>query len=206
MYVPRHFRHHEQSVLIEVMRSYPFATIVGTINGFIHASHIPVVVEEHNEVLDLHFHVSGANPLAQLDNGHPLLIIFQGPHAYVSPAWYSNPQSVPTWDYVAVHAQGKCQIHADDASIHAGMERLIQTFEPRYLEHYRQLDPKYTEAMYRSIRSVSMRVEHLDGAFKLSQNKPEADRQVIANELLQGDYNEQGVVDWMKKLRIIPSE
>lgn len=109
MYTPQHFSELDQRCIQDIIDSNGFATIISTVAGEVHVSHAPVQFDpERNVVLG---HLARMNPQANaLQDGDNLLVIFHGPHGYISPTWYvnENPKSpnVPTWNYAAVHVTG----------------------------------------------------------------------------------------------------
>ncbi len=111
MYVPGHFRVDDPETLRAFMRAHAFATLVTVVDGAPFATHVPFLVDdakggEEAAGLVLRAHVARANPQWRTLEEQDALVIFSGPHAYVSPAWYGAAESVPTWNYTAVHAYG----------------------------------------------------------------------------------------------------
>src|SRR5688572_33056188 len=99
MFIPELFRVDDHVRIRNHMRAYPFATVISLADGYPIATHLPVVLEEGaNGEISLSSHLARANPQEELLNGKKVLVIFQGPHAYISPSWYENPVSVPTWN------------------------------------------------------------------------------------------------------------
>ncbi|MDX2285542.1 MAG: FMN-binding negative transcriptional regulator [Bacteroidia bacterium] len=126
MYTPRHFLQPDHGLQLDFMRRHSFAALVTTDEaGRPHATHVPVMVEERPEGLGLLFHLACANPQAQQLDGREALCIFSGPHAYISPSLYEQPLSVPTWNYIAVHASGTGQLIRTEAETLAVLEQLI---------------------------------------------------------------------------------
>ena len=106
MYVPKHFEEKDRSKLIEFMREFNFAALVNYAKNKPWATHLPFIVLEEEGKLILKAHMAKANPQWAAFNNEEVLVIFQEPHAYISPALYENKVSVPTWNYIAVHAYG----------------------------------------------------------------------------------------------------
>jgi transcriptional regulator len=134
-------------------------------------------------------HVARANPQGSALGGRPALAIFQGPHAYISPAWYETPRtSVPTWNYVAVHAYGVPRLVADEAAVHALLAMMVESFEPSGPNPWRMADadPGFLDRMMRGITAFEMPIDRLEGKAKLSQNRPATDRPRIITALEEG--------------------
>lgn len=190
MYVPNAFREDEEEKLVAFMRAHPFITLVSNMEGAPFASHIPVVVEVTEDGVTITGHVAKANPHWQAFEQGLTLAIFTGPHAYISPTLYEKHESVPTWNYIAVHAYGVPVIatFADDPErLHAMVAALIDQHEASYAAQWADLTPKYREGMLRGIVGFEMRVTRLEGKYKLSQNRSTADREQVAAALLHDD-------------------
>src|SRR5690242_2384330 len=107
MYMPAAFREEDRATIVDFMRRYSFATLVSMDGATLVASHVPVAVQDRDGALTIVGHVARANAHWKAFASGETLAIFTGPHAYVSPAWYEERESVPTWNYAAVHAYGR---------------------------------------------------------------------------------------------------
>lgn len=186
MYIPEPFRKDERDTLLALMRARPFAILVSARDGLI-ASHIPLVVEAgegpHGTIYG---HLAGPNPQALIFDGQSeALAIFAGPHAYVSPSWYEAKEAVPTWNYAAVHAYGRPVAISEPTAARAILARLVETFESEGTGPWRMddLPEAFVSRMVRGIAGFRMPIERLEGKFKLSQNRPEADRRGVVRAL-----------------------
>ena len=169
--------------LVAFMRAYPFATVTSTRAGLVEATHLPVLVHERDGQVVLAAHMARANPhWRALDDGIQMLVIFQGPHAYVSPAWYDDPLSVPTWDYVAVHARGAVRILAIEETLQHVAE-LTKTHDPAEFERARTLPQDWLRKLAGGIVAFEVQVTSLEGRFKLSQNRSPAEQANVARQL-----------------------
>src|SRR6187401_2004225 len=135
------------------------------------------------------FHVARHNPLARLADGtSSWLLAVSGADAYVSPDWYVSPDQVPTWLYQAVHLTGTVRTLSDD-ELAEQIETLSAKFEDRLLPKKPWLSSKMTagrlDAMKKAIVGLQMMVEEVEGSFKLSQHKSDADHAAIASAMLQ---------------------
>jgi transcriptional regulator len=187
MYVPNAFREDNVETLVAFMRGHSFATLVSVLDGTPFASHIPVVVRQDGGAVRLLGHLARANPQWRAFGNGETLAIFTGPHAYVSPSLYEKRESVPTWDYIAVHAYGIPRILALEDSRQAleGMlEAMIESYDPSYRRQWDELSEKFREGMLTGIVGFEVTVTRLEGKFKLSQNRGIADQKSVAHSLL----------------------
>ena len=139
------------------------------------ASHLPMLLEAENLVA----HLARANPQARdIEAGISALAIFHGPHAYVSPSWYSDPEhSVPTWNYTAVHITGRPQVISEATAVKELLQRLVSQFESRQENPWGfDLESPDIDNLIRGIVAFQMPIETMEGKFKLSQNRPIGDR------------------------------
>src|ERR1700678_736092 len=189
MYLPKVFAVEDLARLQEFMDEFNFATLVTQRDGELTASHIPFVIDRSVEPYGvLRAHVAVRNPqLKDLESGSEALVIFQGPHTYVSPSWYAKPENVPTWNYTAVHAYGVPQI-LDQQGMTALLKDLVAKHE-RPLDPPSDFDPKagWIEKLLPEIRGFEIKIEKLQGKFKLNQNRTAADRAGVIEALSESD-------------------
>ena len=121
LYIPRAFAETDQATLIQIMRDNSFAVLFSMCDGTPFATHLPLLVDVVDESVILTGHFAKANPHWQQSN-EEVLVVFSGPHAYISPTWYEAENTVPTWNYVAVHACGPLTLIRDQ-------ERLMEILE-----------------------------------------------------------------------------
>lgn len=221
MYIPTSFREDNAETLFAFMRAHSFATIVSMIDGVPFATHIPVGIEHRGETIVLTGHVSKANahvrafapaasdtaPLAITDaNSSPMqsLVIFSGPHAYVSPSAYEARESVPTWNYIAVHATGV--LHAvmfndTPENMEKMLDTMIAQYDPAYGAQWRDLSAKFRDGMMRGVVGFEMPVQHLEGKYKLSQNRSTHDQAAVQAMLEASDDESARAVAQVMKSR-----
>jgi len=181
MYVPKHFEVADVAWCHDLMRREPFAILVGTDQaGVPFATHLPVLVDETPAPLGrLIGHVARPNPQWQLFTpNRPVLVVFAGAHAYVSPSLYAQHPSVPTWNYVAVHAYGVPRVIEEPGEVLALLDRLVRTFEDGRPAPWRMdsLADTYLAGMMRGIVAFEIPISRLEGKAKLSQNRPAGDQ------------------------------
>jgi transcriptional regulator len=194
VYLPPAFTEARPEVLIAHLERYDFALLVSHGPTGLVASHIPFLVDRDGDELHLIGHLARPNPqvadLAELSRagGGEVLTIFSGPHAYISPGWYASGPAVPTWNYVDVHAYGTLRLIEDDDWLRPLLRRLSDRHEARSVEPWRvqDLPDAYMTGMLKGIIGLDIAVTRLEGKYKLSQNRPAADRPRIAAALEAG--------------------
>jgi len=205
MYSPKFNQVSDRAILIEAMRAYSFAVLFGPVDDTIaeaphRATHLPLVVKDEGSHGALEGHFAKANPHWQALAGRETLVIFPGPHSYVSPSLYAEQLSVPTWNYIAVHAHGKLQLVEEDKGKEALLVNLIQANEPAYAEQWRNLPEGYRRTMLAGIVGFRIPIARIEGKFKVSQNRPEADRTAVQQAHAVGTDDQRALADWMKRL------
>ena len=186
LYVPRHFRVDDRETLERFIATHAFGTLISTGPDGICVSHVPFLPERSEDgKLRLRGHVARANPHWQaLAQAAEVLVIFEGPHAYVSPGWYAQQPSVPTWNYAVVHARGRaCLLPAEQ--LPPLLDRLSRAYEEGRPAPWRMqaLPAAFTESMLAAIVGFEIAVEKLEGKFKLSQNRRGEDIERVAAAL-----------------------
>lgn len=184
MYIPNANRVEDQAQLVAFMQANSFATLVSMVQGELFATHLPLVVVTEGEQVRLRGHLAKANPHWQAWATQPeVLVIFQGPHAYISPSHYEKWESVPTWNYIAVHAYGAVQLVQEEAGLLATLTELIAATEPAYQAQWDSLPDKFRSGMLNGIVAFQITITRLEGKFKLSQNRAISDQQRVATAL-----------------------
>lgn len=184
MYLPSHFREERLDVMATLMRRHPLATLITVGNGGPLANHLPLLYDPAPEPFGaLRGHLARANPQWKMERPEfGALAVFQGPQAYVSPSFYPSKQEhgqvVPTWNYVTVQARGKLVIHEDVEWLRQLVTTLTATHEADFAEPWQVTDAPagYIDNLLKAIVGVELRIASLDGKWKASQNRNEADR------------------------------
>ncbi len=196
MYTPRLFREERIGVLHQAMVEIGAATIVGTGPDGLTATHAPIVMDPDPAPFGtLHCHFARANPHAKaLESGSEVLVIFQGAQGYVSPSWYPSKQEtgevVPTWNYVAIHAHGAASTFDDPGRLREHLSELTRHFEKERSDPWKVEDApeEFIAGLCNAIVGVEIKLTGIEGKWKLSQNRPDADRLgVIAGLRSQGN-------------------
>ena len=205
MYSPKFNQVHDRALLLEVMRAYSFATLFGPASGEPRgagtmATHLPLIVKDEGEHGILQGHFAKANPHWQALAGRETLVVFAGPHSYVSPSLYTESLSVPTWNYIAVHAHGTLALVEDDAAKEALLADLIAAHEPSYLDHWHGLPEGFRRTMLAGIMGFRIPIARIEGKFKLSQNRSLEERRNVHAAQSAGSPEEQALARWMERL------
>lgn len=179
------FTESRTEVLHAAIRALHFGLLVTRPDGGFATSYLPWELDaERGTHGTLVGHLARYNPQWQVPaEGEPALVVFQGPHAYISPSWYpgkrDDPRQVPTWDYLAVEARGKLKIFDNDARLYALLTRLTDRNEAGREHRWRVTDAPddYVRAEMRHIVGIELEIESLVGRYKLSQNRNRADQE-----------------------------
>ena len=190
MYLPTHFAQQDLAALHTLVQQHPLATLVTLGADGPTADHIPLELDAsagpHGT---LRGHVARANPLWQTAAGTPVLAVFHGPQAYVSPSWYPSKASthkvVPTWNYTVVHAHGVLRAVEDAPWLHALVSRLTGHHEAPRPAPWAVSDAPddYVQSLLRAIVGIEIPLTRLLGKWKISQNRSQADRLGVAQGL-----------------------
>lgn len=200
MYIPTYYKEEDKPKLLEFMKANSFAILISSTGDYPRGTHLPFVVSENENEIILTSHMAKANPQWKEFNDKELLVIFQGPHAYVSPSNYEKQQNVPTWNYVAVHAYGKPRILNSEEENIKVLEAMINQYEEGYFAQWKNLSQDYVKNMVKAIVSFEIRVSKLEGKYKLSQNKTKNEQQnIIASFEKSEDSAISGVAKLMQE-------
>lgn len=198
MYIPKINSEPDQEVLLSFMRQYSFGTIINTENDIPVATHLPFIISKENETLKLVSHFARANKQWELIEKTTSLVIFSEPHAYISPRHYEKELSVPTWNYIAVHAYGKGRLITEAVAVMAILETTINTFETAYMLQWSRLPDDFKTKMMNGIVAFEIEIMDLQGKKKLSQNKTESEQRKIIAGLSQSPFGvERDIAKYM---------
>lgn len=201
-YIPRHYQQTESDLITKVIHDSNFATFITQSPQEPFISHLPFIYLPSTHQLVCH--CAKANPHWKMMRDDPrTTVIIQGPHAYISPAWYSpDPDNVPTWNYVTVHIQGASKIVEDFNQSWLRMKEMVHYFENKYQTGWSLPDnPNSTlqQDIAHGIVVFEIQIEKIDAKFKLSQKQdPENRNSVIKNLPLVHGEQGQKVSDYMK--------
>lgn len=186
MYTPPSFRELDTSVLHKLMENHSFATLFSWTDDGPLATHLPFMLEpDSGPNGTLVAHMARANSHWRSFEKHgESLVAFLGPHAYISPSWYARPDSVPTWNYAAVHAYGTPQIVEDPVVLR---DQVLQLTALHEADLDPQWDPRHVEhkipMMLKALVGFEMPIRRIEGTFKFNQNKSPEDRAAVVAAL-----------------------
>ncbi len=203
MYIPTHFANDDLDQLHAAIERYSFALIVSREGEQFAASHLPLLLDRRaGPQGTLWGHFARANSQWRAAGGQQVLVVFSGPHAYISPQWYDAEQVVPTWNYVAVHAYGRLETVVDAAPTLELLERMVRHFEAAQSQPWSLADQPadFIQRLARQIVAFRIPIERLEGKWKLNQNHPlERREKVVAALEAGGGSDEQAIARLMRK-------
>jgi transcriptional regulator len=204
MYVPPSFVVQDRQKLAQFIAEHSFATVVTQLNGIPVASHVPLLYEPENGPWGtLIGHLARPNPQwqAAASGEIPALAIFHGPHAYISPTWYAEPNTVPTWNYVAVHATGRLKLIQDTPRLLDLLRQTVDVYEASQPTPWRleNQDQAFIEKLAGGIVGFEIAIDTVEGKWKLNQNHSAARRQRVIEALSSSSrHDDQQVAALMK--------
>ncbi|HKT31348.1 MAG TPA: FMN-binding negative transcriptional regulator [Gammaproteobacteria bacterium] len=190
MYTPAAFKLDDTRRLYALIRRFPFALLLTAHDGDIAATHLPFMVDEKRGKYGLLLaHMARANPHWKLFDGRrESLVVFTGPHAYISPSWYESPVTVPTWNYAVVHAHGRPAIVNDRTQVRAMLEKLVAIHEAHVHPPWSTAQAgDYIDDQINYIVAFEIEIARLEGKFKFNQNRSRADQQGVVRALSASD-------------------
>jgi transcriptional regulator len=205
MYSPKFNQIADRAVLIEAMRAYSFAILFGA-QSFTEspaplvATHLPLVVKDEGEHGLLEGHFAKANPHWRSLAGRETLVVFPGPHSYVSPTLYVDELSVPTWNYIAIHAYGTLELVEDEAGKGALLAGLIEANEPAYAQRWNAMPDGFRRTTLAGIVGFRIPIALIEGKFKISQNRAPQERINVQAAHAAGTPDQQALAAWMARL------
>jgi transcriptional regulator len=201
MYSPPYNRVEDRAELLAFMRANGFPLLVTGTGGALHASHLPSTVHESEGELRIDMHMARNNPQwKEFFPDEEVLVVFSGPHAYISPRWYEQKPRVPTWNYAAVHAYGIPRVIEEKSAKHASQRRLVAFHDPQWLPRFDELPAEYVSSMLAGIVNFEIRVSRIETRWKLSQNRGRREQELIAAALeTSGDSVERALAALTRK-------
>ncbi len=201
MYQPAHHREDRLEVQHNLIEAHPFGLLISAGADGLLANGLPFLLQRsEGEFGQLQAHLARANPQWRELHGQDVLVVFQGPLTYVSPAYYETKREtgkvVPTWNYVMVQARGTAHVRDDQAWLDTQIAALTDRHEATRAEPWEVSDaPRpYIEAQLRGIVGIEIDIRQIEGKWKVSQNRSEADRTGVAQGLAEAHSDMAAVV------------
>ena len=182
MYIPKHFQLKDEEIIYDFIEKYSFATLFSQHNGEPYATHLPLTLNKGENALYGHF----ARPNEQWKDieYQQVLVVFQGPHCYISPSWYETTMAVPTWNYVSIHLYGKMEIVEDQKVIFDSLNDMVKKYEsPDSPYNLIDVDSSFIEGMSKGIVAFKIKITKIEAKAKLSQNHPVERQELIIKNL-----------------------
>jgi transcriptional regulator len=201
VYIPEFNRQEDRAATLAFMRANPFAILVSNAEGVPFATHLPLLIDETGDDIVVQGHMARANAhWRSMKKNEESLVIFHGPHAYISPSLYENRESVPTWNYAAVHVYGEPSLFSDETGLQATLHRMINTFESSYMAQWSEMSEQYRSRMMKHIVGFEIKAKRLESKFKLSQNRTKGEQGRVIHSLNQSkDSNISGLAALMEQ-------
>ena len=200
MYIPKINLETDRQKIIAFMKQFGFATIITARDNIPRATHLPFVVSVKDDNVVLTSHFAKANEHWTEIENNKILVIFSEPHAYISPKNYEKELSVPTWNYISVHAYGQGKLITETDKTYKVLEAIIDNYEASYKQQWNNLPEHYKLKMSKGIVAFEIVVTELQAKKKLSQNRTDTERQNIIEALAKSnDTNEQLIAHYMRE-------
>ncbi|WP_128896837.1 FMN-binding negative transcriptional regulator [Longirhabdus pacifica] len=197
MYIPPYFKIKDQKMMQEIVEENGFATLFSQHIGEPFATHLPFMIDDKHEYL--YTHMAAPNPQWKDIDNQNVLIVFQGPHCYISSSWYETKLAVPTWNYVTVHVYGVVEMMNDEELI-TSLNDVVNKYEGEnssYALH--DVDEKYLEGMRKGIVGLKIKIINWEGKAKLSQNHSKERRNLVIDQLEKSPrVDEQKIAQYMR--------
>jgi transcriptional regulator len=204
MYIHRLNQWENEPEVIDFIQKNAFATLVSQVDGRPWATHLPFVLDKNQSgVPVIHGHLAKANPQwKSIRENEEVLVLFQGPHAYISSSWY-NHENVPTWNYLAVHVYGKIRIIEGEELMHH-LKTLVDVYEHNRPNRVRveTMSEAYVEGQVRALVGIEVKISEVQASAKLSQNRDEVNYQSIIQKLEESNFPmDKEIAEEMRKRR-----
>ena len=202
MYIPEFNRVEDRAVTLSFMQANPFALLISAADDGPFATHLPILAREVDGLLQLRGHVARANPhWKSINQDQESLVIFHGPHAYISPGLYEIRESVPTWNYAAVHVYGKGTVFTGADQLDQFLQELIAQFDSSYAARWPSLSEQYRSRMVQHIMGFEINASRVETKFKLSQNRTKNEQENVIKSLASSSDSAAAAVATLMKDR-----
>ena len=202
MFIPNAFKMTELADKHQFMHEFGFGVLISS-EETLSATHLPFVLHaDEGEQGVLYAHCAKANPHWKSLENTSVLVIFTGPHTYISPSWYSSKPAVPTWDYTAVHAYGVVSLLNSLDTLKA-VDQVVEQYEPQLLVGRNIVTDEIKHKMLAGIVGFKIELTKIEGQLKLGQNKNKTDQIGVYNALnSSSNLDDLALAQYMQKLDI----
>jgi transcriptional regulator len=177
VYIPKHFEVTDEKEIFTFVEANAFGQLISNVDGKLFSTHLPFLLSEDKSKLIGHLALN--NPQHIKIDGQEVLVTLEGPHDYISPAWYNSP-GVPTWNYQAVHIYGKCKVFKSTTELQAVIDALTTKYEGALETPWQ---PEYKLSMLGAIVGIEITITDTQCKYKLSQNRSPQDRSQVIEHL-----------------------
>jgi len=193
MYTPEKFKIEDEQLIHQFIQANPFATVVSTMDDKVQATHMPIDRFQNG---NYYGHFAKNNPQSAIGDKQEVLIVFTGPHAYISPTMYASDFNVPTWNYSAVHCYGNIHFVDDETEIWNLFHELVEKYEGK--EGWNLPDEEKFKDLTKFIRFFEFKIENIEAKFKFNQNKSDEDIKSVISGLR--DVGNKNAADFMERI------
>ncbi|RIX52197.1 FMN-binding negative transcriptional regulator [Paenibacillus nanensis] len=199
MYIPKHFQIEDEKIAYEIIKEHSFATLFSQHNGMPFATHLPLILDKENQYLYGHF--ARPNPQWKDISNQVVLVVFHGPHCYISPSWYETDRAVPTWNYVTVHVYGETELINDEEELMDSLHEMVFKYEATDSPYRLQdVDPDFIAGLNKGVQGFRIKISKIEGKAKLSQNQSVDRQERFINQLERiSSEAEQKIATLMKE-------
>lgn len=197
MYIPKNSEVTEKDDIIGIINAFGFGLVV---SPTLEATSLPLLYKSSCKGQEyLYGHFAKANPQWRKLINQRVLVVFSGPHSYISPSWYCVNPAVPTWNYVAVHCYGKVELLTSAETAEA-LDELVSKYEPELLENEQVLSPDLKEKLSKAIVGFRIAIDDIQAKEKLGQHRSIADQAGVYQSLCDsGSFESQMLAQYMNK-------
>ncbi|GGH81294.1 transcriptional regulator [Pullulanibacillus pueri] len=202
MYLPRAYKEEDVNRLIQFIKKYSFGLLFSQSEEGPFSTHLPFIVDETRpEKAILLSHMAKANPHWKNINDQDVLVVFTGPHAYITPTWYQEENTVPTWNYTAVSVYGRVHIKQESCEKKEILERTTDFYEASQTSPWKvDFNDPVMEALTNGVVGIEIEIKKLEGKWKLNQNHSrERQQRVIAGLKTRKDDDSQEIARLMEE-------
>ena len=194
-YPPEQHQDHNKLHMIEVLKSYPLATLISTKNNNPFITHLPLVYREDGKLIG---HIDKYNPQAELlKDSNPITVIFSGPDCYISPSIYTTTQ-LPTYNYIKVHLKGTVKAIESKEALKESLIIMTEFLEQPDHKYVLEANNPRMDGNLDYIKMFEITITHWEGKFKLSQDKIKRDTEAAKQELIRA--NQQNIEPFLNKV------
>ena len=200
MYIPKKLKMSATNEIHDFIDEFGFAVLV---SDNLHGSHLPFLLHrDEGDCGVLYAHCAKANPHWKELDGNQVMVIFNGPHSYISPTWYAKAPAVPTWNYAAVHAYGIGALLDKNQTLEA-VQNLVKKYEPSLMDNKAVLTDDNVEKLLNAIVGFKITLNRLEGQLKLGQHRSSDDQTGVYQALSTStNQDDQALAQFMKKMNL----